>query len=416
MERMSVLISGLGIAGPTLAYWLLRFGFVPTLVERAPTPRTHGYIVDFWGAGFDIAERMGILPQILAAGYQVKEVRIVDERGRRRGGFDADVFRRATAGRYTSLSRGDLSRILYGSVEGRVEALFDSSITALCADGRGVVARFEDGSSRRFDLVIGADGLHSTVRGLAFGPESRFEKYLGYTVAAFEVAGYEPRDADVYVAYSLPGRQVARFAMRDARTLFLFIVADEEGGSSLPPTPSAPAAYLHSHFSDGGWECAQILAALERADEVYFDRVSQIRMERWCSGRIALVGDAAAAPSLLAGQGSALAIIEAYVLAGELARAADVEEGLARYEQILQPFLLRKQQGAEAFAGSFAPRTRGGIWLRNQVTKLFALPGIAKLVMGPTLLDHIQLPDYRAFERQPAALRPSAEAAEGAHA
>ena len=394
MKGPSVLISGAGIAGPALAFWLNHHGLVPTLVERAPALRTGGYIIDFWGLGYDIAEKMGVLPEILTSGYQVREVRIVNGHGRRSGGFDANVLRQAAFGRLTSVPRGDLAAILYRAVESRVETHFGDSVAGLDERPDGVLVRFEHAPPRRFDLVIGADGQHSVVRALAFGPESEFETFLGYTVAAFEVPGYRQRDDDVYVAYSVPGSQISRFTLRGDRTMFLCVIAEEAPQYVASHDRAAQQRYLHSRLAGLGWECPQILDALDRAQELYVDRVSQIRMNRWTKGRVALVGDAAYAPSLLAGQGSALAIIGAYVLAGELARAENPLDAFARYEALLQPFLRRKQDAAKGFASSFAPKTQFGIFLRNQITKLLGARYLAKLALGRSLIDRIQLPSY----------------------
>jgi len=396
---MTVLISGAGIAGPTLAYWLSIYGVKSTLVERAPRLRAGGYAIDFWGRGFDIAERMGIIPEIRRDGYQIKEFRLVNARGRRIGGFDIDVFRNATEGRYVTISRSDLARNIYRKVEGHSETIFGDSITGIRQTTDGVEVAFEHAPARHFDMVIGADGLHSVVRKLVFGKEERFEKFLGYSAAAFEVAGYEPRDEDIYVNYSTPGKQIGRFTMRNNRTLFLFVFADEGGKPTDPHDIQVHKATLRSQFGNLGWECPQILAAMEACDELYFDRVSQIRMDTWSQGRVGLIGDAAFCPSLLAGQGSALAMIAAYVLAGELGKAnGSPEEALKRYESLLHPFMLAKQKAAEKFASSFAPKTRLGLALRNQVTKSLAIPFITKRLMGSTLLDRIDLPDY--FENE----------------
>ncbi|HEY7192803.1 MAG TPA: FAD-binding domain [Gemmatimonadales bacterium] len=403
MRGASVLISGVGIAGPALAYWLQRYGFLPTLIERAPALRTTGYVIDFWGAGYDLTERMGLLPRVLAAGYRMREVRIVDDRGRPVGGFDADEFRAATDNRLTSLPRGALSEILYDAVA-PLETIFGNSITSLTPHGDGVFVDFEHGPGRRFDLVIGADGLHSIVRALTFGAESRFERFLGYTVAAFEVAAYPVRDENVYVGYTVPGRQIARFALRHDRTMFLFIVADPAPPPFDPHDMTHHRAYLRERFGGAGWECDAILDALDAAEDIYFDRVSQIRLPRWSVDRIALVGDAACAPSLLAGQGSALAIIGAYVLAGELARAATPADAFAAYEGRLRAFIAGKQRSAATFGGAFAPRTRFGIWFRNLVTRAFALPGVARLAIGRSLADQIELPEYGAGNGTPGTL------------
>jgi 2-polyprenyl-6-methoxyphenol hydroxylase-like FAD-dependent oxidoreductase len=180
---MKVLISGAGVAGPCLAYWLCRHGFEPTLVERAPRPRAGGYIVDFWGAGFDVAERMGLAREVLDKGYKMRELRLVDGGGRRVGGFPLRVFDRITHGRYTSLPRSELAASLYGALKGRVETIFDDTITAIDDVGRDVRVSFERTPARVFDLVVGADGLHSQVRRLVFGEEARFERFLGMKVA-----------------------------------------------------------------------------------------------------------------------------------------------------------------------------------------------------------------------------------------
>jgi 2-polyprenyl-6-methoxyphenol hydroxylase-like FAD-dependent oxidoreductase len=395
MPSKAILISGIGVAGPTLAYWLAEYGFEPTLVERSPSLRTGGYVIDFWGLGYDVAERMGLLPALRSEGYHVEELRFVDGRGRRVGGFGVDVFRKLTGGRYVSLQRGDLATLIYRKIEGRCETVFGDSIAGVAQGGNGVRVNFERAPTRQFDLVVGADGLHSMVRGLVFGSQDRFERYLSYAVAAFEVKGYQPRDENVYVSYSLPGKQVGRFALRDDRTMFLFVFSVPQDRLPGPQDALAQRAALRSEFGDAGWECPQILAALDQCEDLYFDRMSQIQMDGWSRGRVTLVGDAAFCPSLLAGQGSALAMTAAYVLAGELARAEGrFEQAFARYEEMLGSFIAGKQKAAERFAGSFAPKSRLGLFVRDQVTKMFRISAVANLVLGRSLLDRLELPPY----------------------
>ena len=393
MSNETILISGAGIAGPTLAFWLKAAGFQPTLVERAPAVRTGGYVIDFWGLGYDIAERMGLASEINGIGYHVREMRIVNDLGKRVTGFGTEVFEQLTNGRYVTVGRGDLSRVLFDKLQGRTEIIFDNEIVGLQEQADCVQVRLKHGDHRQFGLVIGADGLHSSVRRLAFGPQHQFEKQLGYVVAAFEVHGYRPRDEDIYLMYGQPGRMLGRFTLHEDRTLFLFVFAADR--EALPAMLEQQKAMMRETYRDGKWECPRILDKLDRTQQLYFDRVGQIKMESWSRGRVALVGDSAFCVSLLAGQGSALAMISAYVLAGELAKAGGhYKEAFGRYEGILRGYIGNKQQGAERFAAVFAPKTQWGLSFRNQVIKAFAIPGLARLAVGRDIIDALRLPEY----------------------
>jgi 2-polyprenyl-6-methoxyphenol hydroxylase-like FAD-dependent oxidoreductase len=391
---MRVLICGAGIAGPTLAYWLAHHGMIPTLVEHAPRLRTGGYIIDFWGAGFEVASRMGLLPDLVRTGYAVREVRVVDGNGRKVSGFPASAFARAVGSGFTSLPRGDLAAAIYGALGNQVETIFDDSIARIDQTVDDVQVTFERHHPRAFDLVVGADGLHSRVRELVFGPENRFERYLGIKVAAFEVEGYRPRDELVYMLYPQVGREVSRFSLRNDRTMFLFTFADAD--PTVPSDVADQKAVLRERFTNGGWECSRILDALDATPDLYFDRVSQIEMSRsWVNGRVALVGDAAFCVSLLGGQGSALAMAAAYILAGELHRA-DGRSGdaFARYQLVFGPFVSKKQRAARRFAGSFAPKSKMSLFLRNRLFGLLSIGWLAKLIAGREFSDRIALPDY----------------------
>ncbi|MCG6859321.1 MAG: FAD-binding domain [Salaquimonas sp.] len=390
---MKIAINGAGIAGPTLAYWLHSFGHEPVLYEQAPALRSGGYVIDFWGIGYDIAEKMGLIGQIRELGYQVGEVRFVNSAGRSNGGLSADVFSRMTNDRYTSLKRSDLAAAIYGAIDGKVETVFGDSIAAIEEHRDGVHLSFDHAAPRDFDLVVGADGLHSRVRDRVFGPQEQFETFLGYKVAAFEASGYPVRDERVYVSHTLPGRQTARFTMRDDRTLFLFVYRDEN--RDLPTSDDERKAVLERIFGKDGWELPQILAAMRDTDGIYFDRVSQIRMDNWTKGRTALIGDAAACASLLAGEGCGLAMTEAYVLAGKLASTGGNHTiAYAAYHDELRDFLQAKQDSARKFASAFAPQTASGIWFRNLVTRLMRFQPIADWFVGRDLRDDIDLPDY----------------------
>lgn len=395
MPNKTVLISGIGIGGPALAFWLQAAGFKPTLVERAPALRTGGYVIDFWGLGYDLAARMGLLDDINRVGYHMRELRMVDGTGNYLAGFGTGVFNDLTGGRYITLGRSDLSQLIFDSVKTSSEVLFGDEIVGLHNQAACVDVEFKSGARRSFDLVVGADGLHSAVRRLGFGPQDRFEKNLGYSVAAFEVKGYRPRDEEVYVVHGEPGRQLARFALHDDRTLFLFIFAAQPGMPVEGLSLDAQKAILQRQFAADGWESARILDELDDVEELYFDSVSQIIMDRWSRDRIALIGDAAFCISLLGGQGAALAVTSAYVLAGELAKARGFHDAaFANYEALLRSYITAKQRGAERFAGFFAPRTRLGLVVRQYAIKSFRIPGVAKFLIGADIADSLQLPDY----------------------
>lgn len=392
---MKVAINGAGIAGAAVAYWLEKLGHEVLLVEQAPAPRSGGHVLNLWGIGYDAAERMGLLPRLRELQYHADELRMVDERGRTRGSYPSSVLLDLTGGRLATLARADIAAATYGLLGGRVETIFGDSIAAIQDHGTHVRIGFGNAPSRDVDLVVGADGLHSRIRQLAFGPDARFERPMGCHVAAFEVAGYRPRDERLYVAHSAPGRYIARFPVREDRMLFFMLFRDEHLAGAAPDDEPGRKAALDRVFSGMGWECPAILSALAQAKGIYFDRVSQIRMEAWTKGRIALLGDAAACPSLIAGEGAGFALAEAYVLAGEIhAAPADPRSALLRYEQRIRPFVARKQKAAEGLVPSFVPRTAWGVHARDLATLLMRLPVLPRLLMGRYLSDEMAVPDY----------------------
>ena len=391
---MRIAINGTGVAGPTLAYWLRRFGHEPVLFERAPALRRGGYVIDFWGLGFDIADRMGLTPALVNRAYMMERVSMVDDTGREVAAMDVASIRRQLQGRFISLARADLAAALFGACSG-IPAQFGVSIDGLEQGDDGVTAMLSNGRRERFDLVIGADGLHSRVRELVWGPEKQFEKRLGCHVAAFRLADYPRRDTLAYVSHTVPRRHAARVALRNGETLVLLICQSDLIDGD-PPSDQEKAALRHA-FADLKWEVPDLLDRMDKVDDVYFDRVSQIHLPQWSIGRVALIGDAAACASLLAGEGTGLAMIEAYVLAGELHRAAgDVGRALAAFESRLRAFVTAKQQAALRFRGFFVPRTSLGLTVRNFLVNALAIPFIGNRLIGGSVRDDLTLPDYLA--------------------
>lgn len=390
---MKIGINGTGIAGPTLAYWLKKYGHEPILFERAPALRTGGYIVDFWGLGYDIAEMMGLIPAIKECGYHVEELLSVDEKGKTRAQMSVSSLSEVANGRYTSISRSHLAKIIFDALED-VEARFGQQIVALEEDESGVNVTLSDGSTDRFDLVIGADGLHSQIRQLVFGEESRFEHDLGVYVAAFTINDYPYRNENQYIIHPEPSYQISRFSMRDNKTLILFTFS-KELVQHKPETEAEKKALLHERYSHCGWEAKEILSYLDLADDFYFDSVSQIQMPHWSKGRVALIGDAAACASLLAGEGTGLGMTEAYVLAGELHKAGtDYTAAFAAYEAELMPFLHEKQKSASKMVTFFAAGSHLSIMLVRLGIHLTSIPLFSRLLLGNSLKDNYSLKQY----------------------
>jgi 2-polyprenyl-6-methoxyphenol hydroxylase-like FAD-dependent oxidoreductase len=392
-RRRHILIAGLGVAGATLAWWLTEFGFKVTVVERAPQPRTSGYMIDFWGLGYEVAERMGVIEDLRARGYVIDQIRLVRADGRRLTTIGAEAVRKAMGERFFSLMRGDLADQLRQHVGDRAEIRFGDAITSLRQHKGGVEIEFEQAGEATFDLVIGADGVHSAARA-AVVPDN-CEHPLGYWTASFSADGYRRLDPDAYVSYTDVGRQVARYALRDGRTAFFFVFRAPEGEPDAPRARHEQELCLRTIFAGGRWECADILERLDERTDLYFDSVSQVRAPRWSSGRVALVGDAAWCPSLLAGEGASLAMAGAYVLAGELDRCdGDHAAAFERYERLLRPAIERKQKGALWLGGWFAPKSALGLAVRDGLSRLASMPIFTPLLIGDMLSGGVVLPDY----------------------
>lgn len=367
LTRMkNILISGAGIAGPALAYWLCRHGVRPTVVERAPGPRAGGYAVDFRGeVHLGILRRMGLLAEIQAASTRMGAMSYVNGAGKRIAAMPEDMVSGDV-----EILRGDLARILYDATKDDTDYVFDDSVTALSEEDNGVRVTFDRAEPRTFDLVVGADGLHSTVRELVFGPDPAFVTETGLYCAVFTTANDLNLDY-TGLTYNTPGRVVAVYSARqntEAKAMLWFssprLTYDRHD-------PRQQRTIVAEAFADVGWETPRLLDAMWQAPDFYFDSISQVHLPRWSRGRCVLLGDAAYCPSPLSGMGNGLAVVGAYVLAGELAAAnGDHVRAFTGYESAMRSYATGCQKLGQGVADWMVPSTRFRSWFVNQNYKL----------------------------------------------
>ncbi|MFG3105533.1 FAD-dependent monooxygenase [Streptomyces tendae] len=372
--RRTVLISGASIAGPALAFWLNRHGYEVTVVEKAGTLRSGGYPIDVRGTALDVVEKMGILPQLRDAHIDLRRITFLDGDGDEVTSLHPHAVTGGVTGRDLEIRRGDLTDALYMAVRDDVQFLFNDSVDTLDQNEHGVDVTFHGGGSRRFDLVFGADGMHSRTRETLFGPEEQFHRHLGYCFAVFTMPNTLGLSHET-VMWNTPGRAAAVYAVGDDEEVHAFLnFARPEPPYDAFGNPDAQRALLADVFADAGWEVPGILGALHDADDVFFDAVGQIRMPRWTSGRVALLGDAAYAPSFLTGQGTSLALVGAYMLAGSLADR-DHAEGFAAYEHATRDFVTLNQDLVGEGGATLFPTTAQALDRRNaRLRDLSAMP------------------------------------------
>ncbi|WP_319463594.1 FAD-dependent monooxygenase [Micromonospora sp. RTP1Z1] len=365
MTAKTVLISGAGVAGPTLAYWLARNGFAPTIVERAAGQRSSGNPVDVRGPAFPIAEKMGLLPRLRAAATATTGLAFVDAQGRRKSRVDLSV-NRATE---VEVPRADLAAIITEAVAGSAEFIYGDSISALTQDGSGVDVTFERGAPRRFDLVIGTDGQHSMVRRLAWGPETDFVRHRGLYVATLPVERELNPTTDVLL-YGMPGRLASVHPVRGDGGIAAFIWRSKPVPGYDYRDTAQHKRIVEQAYAGGGWIVPELIERVRDAGDLYFDAVSQVRLDTWSQGRIGLLGDAASSVSLF-GDGSSLAMTGAYTLARTLAEHRnDLGQGLKAYEYEHRKLIAPKQNGFATAATLMVPATRFGVALRDNGARL----------------------------------------------
>ena len=400
MPAKTVLISGASIAGPALAYWLRRHGFTPTVVEIGSGLRPGGQAVDLRGAGREVVERMGIMPQVRQASVDERGMANVNVDGRRVASMSAELFGGEGMVAEIEIMRGDLTQILYDATKDGAEYLFDDRIAELHQGDDGVRVRFASGAVRTFNLVVGADGVHSGVRRLAFGPEAEYIRPLGAYTAYYTVP--DPGDLDHwFLMYNAPGGRVAA------------IRPDRHGtAKAMLSFTSQPLGYdrrdvgrqqkiLAEAFAGVGWRVPAMLRAMPDAPDFYFDALCQVHVPTWSRGRVALLGDAGYCGSPLAGLGTSMALVGAYVLAGELATAhGDHEVALVRYQEVMRDYVKQCQTLPPGGVKSFAPQSQAMISTRNLSMRMMThWPMRGIMAKQFQKADAITMPEYGATRK-----------------
>ncbi len=363
----SVLISGGGIAGLTLGILLKEAGFEPLIVEREPTLRAEGYMMDFFGSGWDVAERMDLVDELRAIHYPIDALEFVDDQGKPYVSVPIDVVRRALGGNYVYLRRSDLESILHDRAQADgVVIRFGSSIAALTQDGDKVDVTFEDGADAPFDLVFGADGVRSKVRTLVFGDQQQVDRFLGAYVAAFHLEDHRFDLGRALKLHEETDRVGAFYPLDERRMDATYVFRHDE----LHVPHERRFDFVRDAFKGAGWILERVLDEHSGAGPLFFDSMTQIVMPRWYQGRVALLGDACGCLTLLAGQGSHMAMAGAYVLARELERHGSHDEAFAAYQALLKPAVDKRQRDAASFARVFVPSADSHPWLRRLVIRL----------------------------------------------
>jgi 2-polyprenyl-6-methoxyphenol hydroxylase-like FAD-dependent oxidoreductase len=399
MTRPTVLIIGAGIAGPALAFWLNKSGYRVTIVELADDIRPGGQTVDLRGAGGEVVERMGLIDKTRARSLDQRGVAWIKSDGRKRAEMPVTAFNGNGLVSKLEILRGDLVDVLYQETKDQTEYRFDTRITEVTQSDDAVEATLTDGTKLSVDLVVGADGPHSTVRRLVFGPEEQFVQPLGGYNAWFTTPDTVGLDG-WYLMYQAPGVNASMRPSHDPSLAKAGLAFRSEPVAYDRSNSDEQRALLAKHFDGAGWECDTLVKAAAKADDFYFDAFAQVHMPTISQGRVTLAGDAGYCASPLSGMGTSLALVGAYVLAGELGTAGaldakGIQAALQRYESVMRPYIDRCQDLPNGIDG-YLPKSDTDIAVTAQVMKWMQRWPFRSLAEKKwfTTADAIELPDY----------------------
>ncbi|MBD1391587.1 FAD-dependent monooxygenase [Mucilaginibacter glaciei] len=381
MNSKRVLIAGDSIAGSTLAFWLNKYSSDETLVERSPSQISGGQNIDVRDAAFKVFERMGIAKEILAANTGELGIQFIDDKNRIRASFPANGADRFTG--EMEIIRGDLVNILYDHTKNNVKYLFGKYITALDDNDMRVKVTYSDGEQADFDLVIAADGVRSKTRELMFGNEAEL-KYIGiYNV--YLTISKTHTDTNWAKWYNAQRSRVILLRPdKDGSTRASFSFLSPDNNYQEFPREEQKK-FLIAKLTGAGWEAPRLSKAIADSDDFYFDGVSQVKAPRWSKGRFAMIGDAAYCPTPISGMGTSLAIIGAYVLAGELSQTEDYSKAFGSFEKKLRPFVKSVQSLPPGAPWIVHPKSKWGVNILNTLAGAIAsdfINGISKIFKG----------------------------------
>jgi 2-polyprenyl-6-methoxyphenol hydroxylase-like FAD-dependent oxidoreductase len=394
----TVLISGASIAGPALAFWLARYGIDVTVVEKASSLRGGGYPIDVRGTAIEAVERMGLYAQMRAAHVDTQSIGFVEANGAVVAKIDPEAITGGVRGKDIEIRRGDIATTLYAATKDTANYKFNDSIAALEDHAEGVNVTFVSGDTATYDIVVGADGLHSNTRSLVFGDESQFERYIGFCFAGFTMPNTFGLDRGA-LAYTLPGKNAVVYATNDDGPAFAFLVFKYPTSPFRKSLTDAEKRNLTASMFEGvnGWIVPQMVEAMRKAEDLFFDSVSQIYMPVWSKGRVVLAGDAAHATSFMSGQGSSMALVGAYVLAGEIATKADYSSAFEAYEKLVRPFVEMNQALVDKGKRTMVPDTKEEIDARNEMFRKMASEAEDKILQEDSsrqIHSALTLPNY----------------------
>lgn len=380
IDKKRVLVSGAGIGGLTTAYWFNQIGWDVVVLEKAESLRKGEFIIDFQGSGWDVAEKMGITDELKARETGITALSFKNHKDEEHVYLNMDDFSALVGvkGKMVSINRRELQDLLFEKVADNVEIRYGSSVTQLSETDTSVDVQINDGETETFDLVVGADGLHSNIRKLVFGEEKDLTRYLGYFVGAYNVTGLTTGEPNVMNILRQPNKQATFLDKGDGTGLAMMVFKDEKG-DYVPSNQRK--ALLQETFKDMQGIIPDALNAITDDMNIYLDTTTQVVMPKWYSKRVALIGDAGYCLTLVSGQGASMAMAGAYILAKEIEKAGNtehnaesMEQALANYDNRLRDFVTDLQNKTRKFAKQFVPSSEFGIWIMDKGMSLIENP------------------------------------------